>query len=127
MNSTTSVVTTGETDSARGIGPYLAVFLGWWLLASLTLAVRIVAPLWHFVVELFWWQALLVEKIFGPMPRTATCALWLVLYLALAAACWWIVDARRRLSTGHVWRRAMLSSVLVQVLLLGIAMLVAPE
>lgn len=105
---------------------YFAVFAAWWALGMLVLAIRIPIAAWTPLVELFWWQALLSDKMIGGWPRWVTGLLWLVVYTLFAAiAC--VLWERVRQGRGRVWLRALASSILFQTLILLLAFKLAPE
>ena len=107
--------------------PYLLVFLSWWILAMFTLTVRIPTRIWYPVLELFWGQALLIEKILPLGLLWASKPLWLVILLSLAVGCWYLIERGQQRDSRHVCRRAFLFSVAVQAVWFGLAVFLAPE
>jgi hypothetical protein len=107
--------------------PYFSVFGMWWLLAMLVTSIRIQLPAWHYVLELFWWQALLLAKVIGTRSEVVTRGAWLLAYALLALLCWGVLESRRGRPEAHVWRRAWISSAAVQAVLLLLAMATSAE
>ena len=73
------------------LGPvpiYFGVFASWWALGMFALAIRVPVTAWAPVVELFWWEALLTEKLFGQASRWIAGLIWLIVYtLAAISSC----------------------------------------
>lgn len=111
----------------RDLTPYLLVFLSWWILAMFTLTVRIPTRIWYPVLELFWGQALLIEKILPLGLLWVSKPLWLLILLLLAVGCWYLIEKQKLRDGRHVWRRAFLLSVAVQAVWFGLAVFFAPE
>jgi len=91
-----------------------------------TLAIRVPFVGWAPVFELFWWQALLSEKLISGWSRWTMGFLWLCLYtLAAVVSC--MLLERSRIWSGRVWVRAVGSSILFEASILLVAFKVAPE
>src|SRR5262245_40616274 len=67
-----------ERQPSIPLRPYLIAFGSWWLLAMLATSIRIPVKPWRFVLELFWWQALLLEKTFGVQSAVLARGIWLL-------------------------------------------------
>jgi hypothetical protein len=92
----------------------------------LVLSVRISLPAWRPVGELFWWQALLLEKLLSSVHPMFARMILLVVYLAAGLAGWKILE--RSVQARHrAWTLAFIWSVAVQAALLGLGMWLAPE
>lgn len=114
-----------ERRTSGPVRPYLTAFACWWLLAMLATSVRISFRPWRYVLELFWWQALLLERTLGLQSEIVTRAVWLLAYAALAVFCCWILERHR--SEAGIWRRAWIASAVVQFCLLLLAMATSAE
>jgi len=91
-----------------------------------TLVFRIPLKAWTPVVELFWWQALLTEKLITGWSRWSLGLLWLVLYtLAAIGSCLLLEGAHRK--PARAWMRALSASLVFQALILLLAFRIAPE
>ena len=117
----------GDGRRSQQMVPYLVVLGSWWVLAMVVLTVRVALPTWRPVVELFWWQALLVEKMLPAAPAWVARGLWLLVYLTIGVALWFLMERRRPRGQQHRWRRALLASLAVQGVLVSLAMVIAPE
>ena len=97
-----------------GPAPYLVVGLGWYLLAMFALAVRVSSALWRPVFDWVFSQALLFEQGLPAVSRTAALGAWLIVYAAIALIAWYLVERTTSKGREHVWRRAFLTWLAIQ-------------
>lgn len=90
------------------------------------LTVRIPVQAWSPVVVFFWTHALLVEKIL-PTSFWLARGFWLVVMLLSGSACWYLIERTRQRNPKRLWRRALLSSIVVQLLFFVMGIVLAPE
>lgn len=88
--------------------PYLIVGLAWFAFLLFALRVPLIEPVFLWVLT----QGLLVEKISGGFWSSR--AVLLFAYISAAAVAWWLVERGGR-DPRHVWRRAILSWLLIQI------------
>ena len=103
-----------SAERAQGPIPYLVVALGWYALAMFALAVRVSSPLWRPVFEWVFSQALLFEKGLPIPSRTAALVAWLLVYVAIGLVAWRLVERNAPRARRHVWRRAFLTWLAIQ-------------
>jgi len=89
--------------------PYLIVGLAWWGFLMFALRVPLIQPVFLWVLT----QGLLIEKISHGFWSSR--GILLAIYLGAAVAAWWLVERKGR-DPRHVWRRAVLAWVGIQIL-----------
>ncbi len=103
-----------ESRSLRGLASYLTVALCWLLLAIAALSLRVPSPLWHPIFDWGFSQAVVTEQLIPNLTRWQTYEVWLVAYVGLGVAAWFVVERSRDLSRAHLWRRAIISWLVIQ-------------
>ncbi len=101
----------GTEHSRPGPAAYCVVGLIWW--GFLMIAFR--TPMNEAV---FWWtltQGLLVEKVGAAGTPWGSRLLLLAAYMTAAVAAWWVIERTER-DPSHVWRRAALAWVGIQII-----------
>jgi hypothetical protein len=116
-----------ERRASNPLTPYAIAFGSWWALAMFATSVRVAIRPWRYVLELFWWQALLLERLIGLHSALVTRAVWLLAYVAIGLVCGWILERKRAPSDPHVWRRAWIAAGASQMCLLLLAMATSAE
>jgi hypothetical protein len=106
--------------------PSVTLAILWWILAMAALSIRVASALWTPVVELFWWQALLFEKLLGTGHQLVA-RLGLLGVYVIGGLAFWRILRRLRSAERHRWPLALAGSAIVQLLLLGLGMWLAPE
>ena len=100
--------------SDRGLAPYLIVGMCWLGLAILTLSIRVPVRLWHPIFDWAFSQAVLTEQLFPTIVRWQTYGIWLAVYGLLGMAAWFTVEKPLRPARAHVWRRATVAWLVIQ-------------
>ncbi len=97
--------------------PYLVIGLAWFGLLMFALRVRLVEPVFLWVMT----QGLLVERVLSRGAGYWGSRLFLLgAYMAAALLAWWIVESPGR-GARHVWRRAIVAWLGIQALYCVIA------
>lgn len=102
-------------ERGPGPAPYLVVGIGWYLLAMFALSFRVSSPLWRPVFEWVFSQALLFEQGLPSVSRTAALGAWLIVYAVIGLVAWYLVERIAPKTREHVWRRAFLAWLAIQV------------
>jgi hypothetical protein len=111
---TLASVTDQSGDTRAGPAPYLLVGLLWFAFLMFALKVRLVEPVFLWVLT----QGLLVEQISSGFWSSR--AVLFAAYMAAGLIAWWIIERPGR-DPGHVWRRAVLAWLGIQILYCAVA------
>jgi hypothetical protein len=96
--------------------PYLVVGLGWFAFLMLALKVRMTEPVFLWV----WAHGTILEKSGYGAGFWAPRAILLAVYMAVAVLAWFLVELGDR-DLRHVWRRAVLAWLGIQIVFCLIA------
>jgi hypothetical protein len=113
MEPLTSASTTRQGDRLGPL-PYFSVGLAWFAFLMFALKVRLVEPVFLWVLT----QGLLVEQISTGFWSSR--AVLFAAYMAAGFIAWWIIERPGR-DPGHVWRRAVLAWLGIQILYCAVA------
>jgi hypothetical protein len=113
MNAAGGTMNASERPTAlylqrRRVLPYFVVGVAWFVFLLFALRVRLMEPVFLWVLT----QSLLVERVSHGFWSSR--GVLLAAYMAAAFAAWWLVERTGR-DPRHVWRRAVLAWIGIQI------------
>ena len=98
----------------QGLIPYLAVGACWCLVAIAGLSIRLTTPAWRPVFDWAFTQGILLEKAIPNIQKWPGRAILMAVYGLVGVIAWAAIERSRRHSPNHVWRRALISWLVIQ-------------
>lgn len=99
-----------------GFLPYLVVGIAWFVLFFIASRVRTIEPIYLWIAT----QSLIAERLLGGAKSIAFTLFFLATYLLAGTAGWLLVE-RAAFDREHVWRRAMLTWLGIQLVYVIVA------